>query len=636
MNDYGPLSSGGLAPGIRRWFWAVPLLLIIIVYAPAFWGDLVWDDLIIAGQQLGNFKTVGDAFEPPAQRATGPRYYYRPVITLSYMLDRKLFGSGATVGPHVANVIYHLITTFFVWLLARRLLRHLPNAASGSILAATIFAIHPIHTESVSWVAGRSDTLSALFLIPSVILALYWRDRGSVWYLALGALTFFLALLAKEVAVAGLMLIPAAMILTTRDGDHRNGAGHRSEALKNSPAQKYRKPFLDRLLVWIGAGGAYIGATAFYLSLRSTAGGMNVGAPSLGWMQQLEMLVEATAFYLIKVCIPWLQSNVITWEMTPGLPASIIIALSGIGVGLFGIRQWLRHDDGVLLMAMLWFAAPLAPALFIALSSLSWTPLAERYLYLPSVGMALLTGMVFCRALATPWRRHAIWAVALLTIVYAISTVERGFVWQTNLKLWSDATKRAGDRALPWHQLGTAYMRLNESDHALAALFRALDGKDIAKTHVKTHANIGRIYLQRGNLEAAEQYFRNSLDEDPTSHKAHWLLAMVYKAMAEQIQIDNGPEDDRDELIDKAIGFYTSALRQGQKLPLARWELSVLRVQYGDLLLAEGERTRANAQYRAALAELNTLLARNPEERDQPDVMMLRDNLTRKFSLPGL
>ena len=170
-----------------RWLWILPLLLTAAVYAPAYWAELVWDDLLIVDQQLPQFVSLADAMKPSLEVAASMGHYYRPVVFLSLMLDRAIFGANSAFGFHLSNVLYHVATTFFVWLLARRLLRHLPYGAVGALVAATVFGVHPIHVESVSWISGRTDVIASMLLITSILLALHWRDKQAWWALGLGA-----------------------------------------------------------------------------------------------------------------------------------------------------------------------------------------------------------------------------------------------------------------------------------------------------------------------------------------------------------------------------------------------------------------------------------------------------------------
>ena len=151
---------------------------------------------------------------PPDNIARWSYGYYRPVVILSYLADARVFGTGSPAGPHIFNVTCHLLTTMLVWLLARRVLRQIPDGGGGAVVAATVFAVHPIHTESVSWIAGRSDVLAALFLVTALLLALRWLDRRSAVALLLAPVFFLLALLSKEIAIVGLALLPLLIIFS--------------------------------------------------------------------------------------------------------------------------------------------------------------------------------------------------------------------------------------------------------------------------------------------------------------------------------------------------------------------------------------------------------------------------------------
>ncbi len=211
---------------MKRWLWLIPILLAIVVYAPAPWGDLVWDDVVIFERQLVAINGIRDALFPPEGIWGWTYVYYRPVVVLSYLLDVGLYGRESTVGPHLSNVFYHVIATFFIWILARRFFLHLPNGAAGAVVAASIFAVHPIHTESVNWIAGRGDMLATVFLLPSMTLTLVWRDRREVWALTLAVVLYLLALLSKELAVAALVLVPATLFLVPRrDHPYDRGTG---------------------------------------------------------------------------------------------------------------------------------------------------------------------------------------------------------------------------------------------------------------------------------------------------------------------------------------------------------------------------------------------------------------------------
>ena len=195
------------------WSWLIPVAAAVVLYAPALNGNLVWDDGIVQKDQMVAFHTLRDVFFFPRDIPQWGMAYYRPIVTLSYLADQALFGRNAMRGPHAAVVLYHVLTTFFVWLLARQILRPYRFAEWGAMVAGVVFAVHPIHTESVCWITGRSDTVAAMFLIPALMTALHYRDRCSIWALLLSPVLFLCAILSKEVALSAILVLPLLLVL---------------------------------------------------------------------------------------------------------------------------------------------------------------------------------------------------------------------------------------------------------------------------------------------------------------------------------------------------------------------------------------------------------------------------------------
>ena len=604
-------------PRFMRWLWIVPLLLTAAVYAPAYWAELVWDDLLIVDQQLPKFVSLADAMKPSLEVAASMGRYYRPVVFLSLMLDRAIFGANSAFGFHLSNVLYHVATTFFVWLLARRLLRHLPYGAVGALVAATVFGVHPIHVESVSWISGRTDVIASMLLIPSILLALHWRDKQAWWALGLGATLFLLALLAKEVVIAGLVIIPAALILVARETEDSGGA----------QVQSTVNPW-----VWLGLAMAYIATLCIYFALRIEAQSVEISVLPMNWTAQFELLIRSTAFYFYKALIPWPQYSTVIAAMLPGLIVSVVLLSAGAALGIAGVVRRRRSGEGLLLFAVLWFGAAIAPSLLIAINGYTTTPVAERYLYLPTVAVALLLGAVVCRALLWPKLKPAVWVIAALTMAYAASTVERSIVWQTSLNLWTDATEKSPDLAFPWHQLGAIYARQGDMDKALELYFRSLEGRDDSVTHAWSHSNIGTIYLQTGRLQDAETHFLASLSGWPRRQEAHWNLGNLYGQMMIRVPEGAGAAAERVKYFNKAVGYYQSALEYGPAVQSLRWELIVLFANSGAILQAQGDSAGAARQYRIARTQIDEMIAQYPAAADRQEVRATRDQLEIRLS----
>jgi hypothetical protein len=195
---------------------AVAMAAAVVVYLPSLRGGFIWDDPLVL-QQLRAIGSPRDLFILPP---IIPKFYFRPLVFVTYLLDRAL-GGETPFWFHVSVLVFHVINVLLVWLLARRLF-----AGNGVIAAggALLFAVYPTHVESVAWMAGRSDVLVCLLVLVTVLLFLNREAGYTPW---LGALTFFLAALSKETALA----------CVCRGGDTGNGLLSHPDAL---PGQAVR------------------------------------------------------------------------------------------------------------------------------------------------------------------------------------------------------------------------------------------------------------------------------------------------------------------------------------------------------------------------------------------------------------
>ena len=208
---------------VRAFTWLVPPLLAIVVFLPMLDAGFVWDDTIVFNGWLDHFDSVRDLVDPsPEQYEQSLKYggrHFFPMLKLSLKFDEaltnrmvdaevpKLDQARARI-PHATNIAIHALNTLFVTILVFQILGHRPFRHWGAFVAGTIFALHPIHAESVCFILGRTDPLATLFLLPSFSLALRYLDRGHWLALVVAPLLFLLALLSKEVAIVGLVLLP--------------------------------------------------------------------------------------------------------------------------------------------------------------------------------------------------------------------------------------------------------------------------------------------------------------------------------------------------------------------------------------------------------------------------------------------
>jgi tetratricopeptide (TPR) repeat protein len=436
--------------------------------------------------------------------------YYRPLTIATYLLDRRASawlgaeGRGQALAFHLSVVLAHAAASALLFLLGMQLLGSATPAVAGALAAAASFAVHPVHTESVAWMAGRADVLATGFCLAALLAH---RGRDTSW--PRSAATGFLvacALGAKEVGAAALALLPLRDLLFFAAG----GAMSR-----RSPSD------------WIRAYGGPAAALLVYLILRRASIGELVGtAPGQsGMLASLDRVGGALAAYLAKLVWP-LGLNAYIDTVPTGAPA-ILLSLAAAGGAAAAVAASIRGRDRVPAFCLIWTFLTLAPSLSIVWK-IPEAPMAERYLYLPSAGFCLLLGGLVREAWrAAPARRWAIGAAAAVVLAAATNlTVERNRVWRSDLSLWQDTSAKSVASAMPLRSLATAYQRAGDTEQARLWFERALQRRSTPLGQLIIHNNLGTIAMASRDFAAAEQHYRRALAIAPNAD-ASFNLALA-------------------------------------------------------------------------------------------------------------
>jgi hypothetical protein len=430
--------SSGLLPNIHFYHvFAGALLLALLAFSSAITGAIILDDFRLP---------FADPRAPrmPASFWIGS---VRPVLMASYWLNLKLSGLN-TFSYHALNILFHALTASFVWLCARKLLEMAkvdpgkrPVLAS---LAAGIFLLHPLQTESVDYIAGRSEVLAGLFFFAAFALFLYTlRDRFGFW--RVGAILALIAgsFLSKENGV-----VVVALILFTDVFWHE---GNVMKELRR--AAKFYVPLLV-----LGALGA-----AFVLRVLLTARTAGFQIAGLKWYEYFFTQWRVIWQYLSLFTLPVGQSGDWMFRRSHsvldngallygiGLLAAIVVAIR--------IRKWAPLAAYGFLVFLL-LLAPTSSVLPIQ------DVMAERRMYVPIFGLALLTAAVFDKANLKPGS-IAISAVLILTVAGAI-TWERSKVWRNSRDFWADVIEKSPANFRAYVNLGNAELREGHCSEAAA------------------------------------------------------------------------------------------------------------------------------------------------------------------------
>ena len=464
--------SSSVSANLRAYL--VVATVVVLCYANSLSNAFVFDDTplllsdpgSLALDRLPGHFTGEEGFNKTMGR------YYRPLVSVTYAVDRltsrALFGRMDPRSFHATNLLIHLAGC---WVLLALLLL-LFERPSAALMATLVFAVHPIHTESVAWISGRTDSLAGLFYFTAFLAYLrYARTPKALWLWVLFT-SYGLALLSKEMAVT----LPAALVLF--DLLQRN----------------QRAPQRSRLRIY----AALVGLTILFLVVRQAAltgkvvppeGQYFFGQPSL---TVLGTMLQTLPVYARLLTLPtgllYHYNGVLPYQASL-LAGEVLLALLFLVVTL-ALACWCRRREPLVALSILFFYLSLLPVLNIVPT---FSLMAERFLFIPSFSMVLLIGWLLNRARGPELSKAATFACLLLIGWYGVLTFERNRDWKTNDTLFRSAEGTPG--SLLNVNLGNAYSRSGDVGKAERLYLEALE---LREQNARAHLNLGIIQMFRG------------------------------------------------------------------------------------------------------------------------------------------
>jgi protein O-mannosyl-transferase len=475
----------------------------IAVFAPALGHDWVGDDtgIIVANSNMGDLSRFGQLLTQNYWgEFTASGSLWRPVTLASFGLDAWWFGRNPFFF-HLVNVLLHATASLLCYAVARRALR-----TTGALVAALVFAVHPVHVEAVSGVVGRAEVLAGLFGLAAIWVHLRRPPRVRA-VVAVGML-YLLAMGAKESAILLPMVLMAADVVRSRRGG-------------------------GRIRLWPFA--VYATVAAGYLGLRHAVLGPHVfGQPlppytaenPLWWVSGDVRVLTAISllgrYFWLLVCPVFLSIDysfnaiaAATGMWTFGVLASACLFAAWSA----GAVLALRRGSGVALLALALFLAPLLVVcnLFFPIGTI----FAERFLYLPAAAVALLLGTGFDRVAvgirpgASPGRRGRRgwwWVAAAGLVVLSGRTLLRERDWKNDETLYRAAVATCPESAKAHYDHGNALARVGKIREAIQAYRRSLD---IKPDFLAVYLNLGRVLETTGLHGKAGECFQRGVQIAP-------------------------------------------------------------------------------------------------------------------------
>jgi tetratricopeptide (TPR) repeat protein len=477
------------SPGVSTRVWLLIFVALLAVtalaYRPAWHGGFVWDD---DGHVTAEGLRGTDGLKR-IWREPGATQQYYPALHTAFWLQYQLFGL-STTGYHLVGISFHAIVAFLVAVVLRRL------AIPGALAAAFVFALHPVHVESVAWITEQKNTLSAIFFLLSALLYFDFDERRTSgrYVFALGM--FLLALCSKTVTAT----LPAVLLVVfwwrRRRLDLRRDV----------------RPLLPFFALSLGAAAMTIWVERTFIGARGSEF-------ELGWIERILLASRAVWFYLSKIVWPSnLSFNYPRWTIDPASPAAWLyaIALAALLVLLWRWRERTAH----MLAALLAFCILLSPALgFVAVYPFRYSFVADHFQYLASIPVIALlcasaTAVVRRRAAS---RLGATLPAAGVCILLALLTWMQAATYADAETLYRATLERNPASWLAANNLGMIASR-RSAEESVPFFERALQHKpDLFEARL----NLGFAYQQVGRLDDAVREYRRVIASHPSSAEAY-------------------------------------------------------------------------------------------------------------------
>jgi tetratricopeptide (TPR) repeat protein len=499
----------------NRILWACFVLATTLVcYVGTLNFDFVYDDReqIVENYRIQSWQYVPSYFSQHVWSHISPKdpsNFYRPAFLLWLRINHALFG----LHPgwwHLTTILLHLLVTLLVFLLANRIGLNEWCAA----VAALIFGIHPVHLEAVAWISGVTEPLLAIGFIASLLAYLKWRSQSSqAWpWIVASLMLFAIGLLTKETAIILPVFIMAWEIVFP------SSRGTPGKFSLRTSASRVLRPAIPFILI-----------AALYLAVRKIVLGeishaftplplktLLLTAPSLLW------------FYLKHLCWPFGQSAFYDQPYVSTSTVKGFLAPAAMLVLVLALLTRIAHRSRPVTFAGLWLLLPILPVLNLRVFA-EGDIAHDRYLYLPSVGFAVLSALLLAQINMGPGRWFGqsparLLAVAGLALTLAVGTVAQSLFWSNDLLL-----AYRGYRVAPSSAYAANYLALTLAQRGLHDEATKLYQKSIARRpgFWEPHYNLGLLNYRLGQLDAAERYLAEAIRINPYDPREYLCLGFV-------------------------------------------------------------------------------------------------------------
>ena len=488
----------------RRWApWAI-LAVTFLVYLNSFQGDFILDDLsaIRQNQTIRRLWPLSIPLSPPMQTSVSGR----PILNLTFAMNYAV--SGLRVWSyHLANLLIHAAAALLLYGIVRRTLvsppmrgRYDMHANLLAMISALIWAVHPLQTESVTYIVQRSESLAGFFYLAALYSAIRGSGSGrSRLWTAAAILFCALGIGTKE------MVATAPVVILLYDSMFQSGS--------------FKKALQARMSLYIGLAGAWLLVPIVSLGARSGSAGF--GAPGYGPIAYFLTQLGVITHYL-RLCF-WPHPLVMdySWQIEKN-PTAIILPGILLGVLVF-LTVWAFFKKSPVGFLGAWFFLILAPTSSILPIYMELA--AERRMYLPMASVIILVVLLFDYSLNQlekkrisfkPWKSLVVTLLVSLCVgILGISTMRRNEDYRDPERMWNLVLKEQPHNSRAYLNLGMFYLERGRKQDAISQYEKALEFPQEPLDIVFLHANLAHLFLDQGNFDKAWKHFEEAMRASP-------------------------------------------------------------------------------------------------------------------------
>ncbi|MFB3897820.1 MAG: tetratricopeptide repeat protein [bacterium] len=470
------------------------LLLTISIFFPALFNGFIWDDAAIYDNPvIKSVHGLGDIWFHPVTNTH--ELHYWPIVYTTFWIEYRLWGDNPA-GYHLINILLHTMNVVLLWLILRKI------GVGGAGLCAILFAVHPVHVESVAWAIERKDVLSVFFYLTAFLCYLAYHDNRSWVKYSLSLIFFISALLSKSIAIT----LPIAILLYLW---WKNG--------------KISKPdFMSIIPFFI------LACTIAYCDVRFVHQRVALTSFTLNPLQRIYVAGKSLWFYLGKLIFPF---NLITvyprWNLAVSLFSQYfypLTFLAFLGILILGKKYFGRGAFA----ALAFFVITLSPTLgFINFSVMYFTFVTDRFQYLASIGPLILAGTIGykCYTSVTQFWKPLL-RIGGVTVIAFLSflTWKQTDHYKNDETLFRYTILKNPNAWLAYNNLGVTLMANRKYTEAEQCYRQALI---LNPEFVYIYNNYGLLLVEQNRLQEAVNYFQIAIKYSPSFTKAYDNLGVA-------------------------------------------------------------------------------------------------------------